>query len=179
MCVLYRRQFRAALAAAGVRPYTLTRNRWGEKGVDTALALEMQKAVITERIDVVLLATDGDFVPVSWAVRQAVGRIVLLGFHLPAARPQAVNVSLELTDAVDLVVPVSDLMSESWRWQDPGLRQLFHRPGREAAVAVPLGCWEAGSRSARLGTDALRGATDGERGKRVAGCGECVAAEPG
>jgi uncharacterized LabA/DUF88 family protein len=119
-------KFEAAMRACGVRPHYLSRNRWGEKGVDTALALEVQGAMFQRRIEVaVLVATDGDFAPVARAVRQAGGHIVLLGFHLPNKGPRPLVLSPELTDAVDLVVPVSEWIGKPEAGKQDVVKGLF------------------------------------------------------
>lgn len=101
--------FERAMQRAGVQPHYLRRNRWGEKGVDTALALEMQTALMEGRIQVaVLVATDGDFVPGAQAVRRAGGRLVLVGLHLPHLSPRPVILSPDLTDAADRVISLTE-----------------------------------------------------------------------
>jgi uncharacterized LabA/DUF88 family protein len=94
--------------------------------VDTALALEVQGAMFQRRIEVaVLLATDGDFAPVARAVRQTGGHIVLLGFHLPNKGPRPLVLSPELTDAVDLVVPVSEWIGKPEAGKEDVVKGLF------------------------------------------------------
>lgn len=101
--------FERAMQRAGVQPHYLRRNRRGEKGVDTALALEMQTAVLEGRIQIAaLVATDGDFVPAAQAVRRAGGRLVLVGLHLPRLSPRPMILSPELTDAADRVISLTE-----------------------------------------------------------------------
>ncbi|MGQ9919161.1 MAG: NYN domain-containing protein [Bryobacteraceae bacterium] len=101
--------FERAMQRAAVQPHYLRRSRWGEKGVDTALALEMQIAVMEGRIQVaVLVATDRAFVLAAQAVRRTGGRLVLVGLHLPHLYPRPVILSPDLTDAADRLISLTE-----------------------------------------------------------------------
>jgi uncharacterized LabA/DUF88 family protein len=122
--------FEKAMRMAGVKWHYLNRSRWGEKGVDTALALEVQGLIASRRIEIaVLVATDGDFVPLAKSVRKAGGRFVVVALHLPHIRPRPLILSPELTDAADLVIPLTELIERGSGVWDFLVDGLFWRPG--------------------------------------------------
>jgi hypothetical protein len=94
-----------------VQPHFLPRNRYGEKGVDMELGLEMYSSAVSGRIDIAaLLATDGDFAPLARRVRSVGVEVVLLGFHLPHIQPKPIALSPRLADSVSLLVPMPELI---------------------------------------------------------------------
>jgi hypothetical protein len=110
----------------GVKPHYLPRNRYGEKGVDIELGLEMLTAGITRRIDIaVLVATDGDFVPLARRLKALGIPVVLLGFHLPHARPKPICLSCQLTDAVSWALPMQDIIDHPLDADRSLVEQLF------------------------------------------------------
>lgn len=98
-------RFEQTMAFCGVRGHYQRCNRWGEKGVDTALTVEMLQIVMRREIDIaVLVATDGDFAPLLKAVRRQGVPTVLLGFHLPNGTRKPVGLSRSLVDAATVVI---------------------------------------------------------------------------
>lgn len=123
------RPFEQAMANCGVEPHYLRRTRFGEKGVDLELGLEMLMAGVTRRIDVaVLVATDGDFAPLADRMRAIGVPVVLVGFHLPQAVPRPICLSLSLTDAASRVLFMPALIDRPAARDRELVNQLFVQP---------------------------------------------------
>lgn len=118
--------FERVMQVNGVKAHYFEQTSGGEKGVDTALTIEMLQLAWTRRIDVaVLLATDGDFAPLAKAVRAAGVPVVLLGFHLPHSKRQPLYMSLNLTDAVTAAIDMPEMIERPLRSYQQAIENLF------------------------------------------------------
>lgn len=127
--------FQRAMAYCGVKPHYLPRNRYGEKGVDMELGLEMLTAGITRRIDIAaLVATDGDFETLALRMRALNVPVVLLAFHLPQARPKPICLSCRLTDAVSCALPMPDIIDRPPVGDRSLVGQIFLEPTLRGAA---------------------------------------------
>lgn len=123
------RPFEQVMENCRVTPHYLPRTRFGEKGVDIELGMEMLTAAVTRRIDVaVLIATDGDFAPLALRIREIGVPVLLLGFHLPHALPRPICLSCSLTDAASQVLLMPDLIDRPAERDRELVDQLFVQP---------------------------------------------------
>lgn len=120
--------FARVMTINGITPHYSPRTKFGEKGVDTDLVLEVFTAAVTGRINAaVLIATDGDFVPLADRLKELGLPVVLIAFHLPQARPRPILLSPRLVDAVSVTVPMPDLIDHPTPEDRPLIDSIFCR----------------------------------------------------
>lgn len=135
--------FEQSMRRNSVTPHYLPMVGAGEKGVDTALTLEMYRLAITKQVDAaVLVATDGDFAPLALEVRALGVPVYLLGFHLPNASRQPVYLATALRQSVSHTLSVSAFIDSPAASGHPMIDRLFYRPassfaGVRAAAPTP------------------------------------------
>lgn len=126
--------FEESMRRNSVTPHYLPMVGAGEKGVDTALTLEMYRLAITKQVDAaVLVATDGDFAPLALEVRALGVPVYLLGFHLPNASRQPVYLATALRQSVSHTLSVSAFIDSPEAKGHPMIDRLFYRPASSVA----------------------------------------------
>ncbi len=126
--------FEESMRRNSVTPHYLSMVGTGEKGVDTALTLEMYRLAITKEVDAaVLVATDADFAPLALEVRALGVPVYLLGFHLPNASRQPVYLATALRQSVSRTLSVSAFIDSPEANGHPMIERLFYQPAYSVA----------------------------------------------
>lgn len=127
------------LTSEGVVTHYLPIRGKAEKGIDVWLALEAYELSVLKRFDVVvLIAGDGDFVPLARKVNSLGTRMMVLGWDFrftdDGGVPRETVTSVSLLQEVTYPVLMHHLIEDRTRRDDPVLRNLFvePRPGRPA-----------------------------------------------
>ncbi|MET0342086.1 MAG: NYN domain-containing protein [Polyangiales bacterium] len=143
------RKFEDALIRADVQPRYLPLGPEGEKGVDVWLALEAYELALLDHMDVcVLLAGDGDFLPLVRKLKSRGMRVLLLAwdFHFTDAeqRQRQTRTSQSLLDEANYAIEMHRVIDDRSRRGDGLVNNLFlqRKPEaapREAPPAAPAG----------------------------------------
>jgi cold shock CspA family protein len=113
----------------------------GEKGIDVWFALEAFEQTIFKKFDVVvLIACDGDFIPLVRKLNAMGTRIMVLGWDFSYVDEMGVTrtttTSIDLLDAVSYPVLMHTIIDDKTRRNDPLVNNMF-MPRREAEGMVP------------------------------------------
>jgi uncharacterized LabA/DUF88 family protein/cold shock CspA family protein len=123
------RAFDDVLMRAGVVTHYLPRTAQGEKGIDVWLALEAFELAIYKRFNVlVLVAGDGDYLPLVGKVNTLGTRVMLLAWDLEfqfGGRPRYIKVAKALLDEVTYVLHMPTLIDNGTRDHAPEIDGLF------------------------------------------------------
>ncbi len=152
--LLYReRVFDDVLVREGVTTHYLPLTRDGEKGIDVWLALEAYELTLYKRFNVVVLvACDGDFLPLARKLNTLGTRVMVLGWDFrfvdSNGAERETRTAQKLLDEVTYPVLMNTVIEDRARQNEPLVRDLFV-PRREyvpppvppppytASVAVP------------------------------------------
>lgn len=102
-----------------------------EKGVDVLMALETYELCMLKRYDVVvLIASDGDHVPLVRKLHALGCRTMLLGWDFEFTDQetgglQTTRTSSDLWNEVSYPIPMHDLIDEGLKENDPLIREIF------------------------------------------------------
>jgi uncharacterized LabA/DUF88 family protein len=100
-------------------------NQSSEKGIDVWLALEAFELAILKRYDVlVLLAGDGDYVPLVRKVNGLGTRVMVLGWEIDAARPP-IKTSQSLLDEASYPVIMNSVIDDKSNKHDGEVQGIF------------------------------------------------------
>lgn len=141
--LLAERQWDETLLRLGVTPYYLPlatngADRFEEKGVDVWYALEAYERARDGRFDVaVLIACDGDYVPLVRKLQRIGVRVMVLGCHLDTGR--TTRTSRRLLSESTYPILLNDIIDDPQRADDPRVLRLFimRRDNVAAAPAPP------------------------------------------
>ncbi|MBV6404820.1 MAG: NYN domain-containing protein [Flavobacteriales bacterium] len=133
--LFYDRVFEDVLMYNGVQTHYLPvkdlMGRKREKGIDVLMALEVFELCMYKRYDVVvLIASDGDHVPLVRKLHALGSRTMLLGWDYEITDPESGDVqvtktSTDLWNEVSYPMPMHDLIDEGLRADDAVVRELF------------------------------------------------------
>lgn len=131
----YDRVFDDVLMYNGVQSHYLPvkdlMGRKREKGVDVLMALETYELCMLKRYDVVvLIASDGDHVPLVRKLHALGCKTMLLGWDFEftdqeSGEMQVTKTSTDLWNEVSYPMPMHDLIDEGLKEDDPVVRELF------------------------------------------------------
>ncbi len=133
------RVFDDILMSAGVITHYLplknVNGRREEKGIDVFLALEALEQSFYKRYDVlVLIASDGDYVPLVRKVNNIGTRVMVLSwdfeFTTDAGKPMVTRTAQDLLEEASYPVPMHEIIDNRLRRNDPVITNLFV-PGAE------------------------------------------------
>lgn len=134
--LLAERLFEDVLMREGVTTHYLPMGPRGEKGIDVWLALEAFELAMYKRFDVlVLIACDGDFVPLVRKLNTLGTRVMLLGWDF-AADERETRTSQALIDAATYPVLMHQVIDDRSNARDPLVNGLFLRT--EPRERLPL-----------------------------------------
>lgn len=142
--VLYHeRVFDHILMNEGVVTHYLPIGPSGEKGIDVWLALEAFELAVFKRFNVVVLvACDGDYVPLARKLNALGVRVMVLGwdFEIETAdgKPRKTVTSQRLLGEVTYPVMMSSLIDDKTQSKDPVVNGIFVTPRERPARAVEL-----------------------------------------
>ena len=130
--LLAERSFEDVLMREGVTTHYLPMGPQGEKGIDVWLALEAFELAMYRRFDVlVLIACDGDFVPLARKLNTLGTRVMLLAWDFTVSEPgredRETRTSHSLIKEVTYPVPMHQLIDERANAADPLINGLFLR----------------------------------------------------
>lgn len=129
--VLYgERAFDEVLMRAGVITHFSPLSRGGEKGVDVSLALEVFELAIHKRFDVVvLIAGDGDYLPLIRKVNTIGARVMVLGWDFEFTDNQGgkrtTRTAQTILDEATYPVLMSSVIDDRSRKNDSVINDLF------------------------------------------------------
>jgi cold shock CspA family protein len=144
--LLAERSFEDVLMREGITTHYLPMGPQGEKGIDVWLALEAFELALHKRFDVlVLIACDGDFVPLLRKLATLGTRTMLLGWNFTVSEPgredRETRTSQALFDEATYPVPMHQLIDQHAGRGDALIDALFlrsePRPERAAAADTP------------------------------------------
>jgi len=131
----YDRVFDDVLMYNGVQTHYLPvkdlMGRKREKGIDVLMALETYELCMLKRYDVVVLvASDGDHVPLVRKLHALGCKTMLLGWDFEftdqeSGETQTTKTSTDLWNEVSYPLPMHDLIEEGLENDDPVVRELF------------------------------------------------------
>lgn len=141
--LLRERQFDDILMREGVITHYLPLGPDGEKGIDVWLALETYELSIYKRFDViVLIACDGDFLPLVRKLNALGTRVMLLGWGFAyidqSGKERETRTAQVLLEEVTYPVLMHQIIDDQAHKDDPRLCQLIDQlfvPHKEAAPA--------------------------------------------
>jgi cold shock CspA family protein len=124
-----------------VTTHYLPLSRDGEKGIDVWLALEAFELAIHKRFDViVLVASDGDFLPLVRKLNTLGMRVMVLGWDFKYVdqngNDRETRTAQVLLDEVTYPILMNPIIEDRTRRNDPLLNGLFV-PRRETFAATP------------------------------------------
>lgn len=162
--LLRERIFDDVLVREGVVTHYLPLGPGGEKGIDVWLALEAYELAIYKRFDIsVLVACDGDFLPLVRKLNTLGTRVMLLGWDFKWIdqnnQERETRTAQVLLEEVTYPIMMHQVIDDRSRRQDPLIGNLFvpHKEFRSAVAAVtPAGAAAAGAPAAPS-TDAHEG----------------------
>jgi uncharacterized LabA/DUF88 family protein/cold shock CspA family protein len=150
----YDRVFDDVLMYNGVRTHYLPvkdlQGRKREKGIDVLMALETFELAMLKRYDVVvLIASDGDHVPLVRKLHALGCKTMLLGWDFEftdqdTGEVQTTKTSTDLWNEVSYPMPMHDLIEEGLRDDDAVVREIFvqrdaiAREGEETAASQSM-----------------------------------------
>ncbi|MFM8331993.1 MAG: NYN domain-containing protein [Candidatus Methylumidiphilus sp.] len=128
--LLRERQFDDILMREGVITHYLPLGPDGEKGIDVWLALETYELAIYKRFDViVLIACDGDFLPLVRKLNALGTRVMLLGWGFSyidqSGKDRETRTAQVLLEEVTYPVLMHQIIDDRSRKGDPRIDQLF------------------------------------------------------
>jgi cold shock CspA family protein len=128
--LLRERQFDDILMREGVITHYLPLGPDGEKGIDVWLALETYELAIYKRFDViVLIACDGDFLPLVRKLNALGARVMLLGWGFSyidqSGKDRETRTAQVLLEEVTYPVLMHQIIDDRSRRGDPRIDQLF------------------------------------------------------
>ena len=128
--LLRERQFDDILMREGVITHYLPLGPDGEKGIDVWLALETYELAIYKRFDViVLIACDGDFLPLVRKLNALGTRVMLLGWGFAyidqSGKERETRTAQVLLEEVTYPVLMHHIIDDRSRKGDPRIDQLF------------------------------------------------------
>ena len=135
------RLFDDVLVREGVVTHYLPLGQHGEKGIDVWLSLEAYELAMFKRYDVcVLVACDGDFLPLVRKLNSLGTRVMLLAWDFQskdeANRDRVTRTAQVLLDEVTYPVMMHQVIDDRSRRTDPLVNGLFVPPREERAVAL-------------------------------------------
>ena len=138
--LLHERRWDEILMREGVVTHYLPLGPEGEKGIDVWLALEAFELAVYKRFSVsVLVAGDGDYVPLVRKLNTVGTRVMLLAWDFeyadPSGRKYVTRTSQSLINEVTYPVVMSDEIESRGRKKDGAISGLFV-PKREDAIGV-------------------------------------------
>lgn len=143
--LLHERRWDEILMREGVVTHYLPMGAEGEKGIDVWLALEAFELAVYKRFSVsVLVAGDGDYVPLVRKLNTVGTRVMLLAWDFeyadPAGRKYVTKTSQGLINEVTYPVMMSDEIESRGRKKDAAISGLFvpRRDDPAAPGARPL-----------------------------------------
>lgn len=142
--LLYReRVFDDVLVREGVTTHYLPLSRDGEKGIDVWLALEAYELTIYKRFDVVVLvACDGDFLPLVRKLNTLGARVAVLGwdFHYVDANnnERETRTAQVLLDEATYPIMMGPIIEDRSRRNDSLINGLFVPKKEYIAPQVPI-----------------------------------------
>ncbi|NPA29330.1 MAG: NYN domain-containing protein [Epsilonproteobacteria bacterium] len=124
------RQFDEVLMREGIIAHYLPVTPGGEKGIDVWLALEALEMAIHKRFDVVVLvAGDGDYLPLVRKLNTLGTRVCVLGWDFEYTdthgRPRQTKTAQTLLDEANYPILMNTLIDDRSRKNDPLLDDLF------------------------------------------------------
>jgi len=138
------RVFEDVLIREGVTTHYLPLSRDGEKGIDVWLALEAFELAIYKRFDVsVLVASDGDFLPLVRKLNTLGTRVMILGWDFKFidqnGNDRETRTAQVLLDEVTYPIMMNPVIDDRGRQKDPLINGLFvpRRDYNFAATAAP------------------------------------------
>lgn len=128
--LLTERIFDDVLMREGVVTHYLPTTKYGEKGIDVWLALEALELTVVKHFDViVLIACDGDYVPLVRKVNTLGSRVMVLGWDFEytdeMGNSRKTITSLSLLDEVTYPILMHDIINDKTRRNDPIVNGLF------------------------------------------------------
>ena len=139
--LLYReRVFDEILMREGVVTHYLPLAPSGEKGIDVWLALEAFELAIYKRFDViVLVAADGDYLPLIRKMNTLGTRVMVLGWDFSYmdgnGRKRETRTSQSILDEATYPIRMSTVIDDPSRQQDPLIENMFTRYKAKDAAA--------------------------------------------
>ncbi|MBN1475945.1 NYN domain-containing protein [Candidatus Sumerlaeota bacterium] len=129
------RQFDDALMRAGVITHHLPRSRDGEKGIDVCFALEAYELALHKRFSVlVMLACDGDYVPLVRKLHSLGTRVMLLAWEvdreMSGGEIRVTRTSQRLLEEVTYPLVMNEMIDDPANTGDPLIEGLFVVPPR-------------------------------------------------
>lgn len=134
--LLYReRVFDMVLIQEGVVTHYLPLAPTGEKGIDVWLALEALELAILKRFDVVvLIACDGDYVPLARKLNTLGARVMVLGWDFgftdASGQERKTVTSQNLINEVTYPIMMSSLIDDKAHKEDRMVNSLFYKPAK-------------------------------------------------
>ena len=124
------RRFDDILMHAGVITHYLPRSPRGEKGIDVWFALEAFELAIYKRFNViVLIACDGDYLPLVRKLNTLGTRVMLLAWDVEATdaagRARTTRVAQVLLDEVTYPLQMNTLIDDRATRNDPAINAIF------------------------------------------------------
>ncbi|UUX95150.1 NYN domain-containing protein [Aquabacterium sp. J223] len=144
--LLAERSFEDVLMREGITTHYLPMGPQGEKGIDVWLALEAFELALHKRFDVlVLIACDGDFVPLLRKLATLGTRTMLLGWNFTVSEPgrddRETRTAQSLVDEATYPVLMHQLIDQQAGRGDALVDGLFlrgePRPERSAVAEAP------------------------------------------
>lgn len=141
--LLYKeRVFDDVLVREGVTTHYLPLTREGEKGIDVWLALEAYETAIHKRFDVVVLVvSDGDFLPLVRKLNTLGTRVMVLGWDFRFLDPNGIEretrTAQVLLDEVTYPIMMHPIIEDRARQRDSLVNGLFV-PRKDSTVARPI-----------------------------------------
>jgi cold shock CspA family protein len=135
--LLTERVFDDVLMREGIVTHYLPMTKYGEKGIDVWLSLEAFELAVLKRFDVlVLIACDGDYVPLVRKVNTLGSRVMVLGWDFEyvddAGNPRKTITSINLLDEVTYPILMHDIINDKTKRNDSVVNGLFvNRDARE------------------------------------------------
>jgi cold shock CspA family protein/uncharacterized LabA/DUF88 family protein len=141
--LLYReRVFDMVLIGEGVVTHYLPLAPTGEKGIDVWLALEALELAILKRFDVVvLIACDGDYVPLARKLNTLGARVMVLGWDFKFTDNQGYErqtvTAQNLINEVTYPTMMNSVIDDKSNKENNLVNGLFYRPTKNKAPVMP------------------------------------------
>ncbi len=121
------------LMSEGVVTHYLPLRGTGEKGIDVWLALEAFELAVYKRFNVlVLIAGDGDFVPLARKVNSLGTRVMVLGWDFKytdqSQLARETTTSIHLLEEVTYAVMMHNIIDDKTKRDNPLIKRLFVEP---------------------------------------------------
>lgn len=128
--LLAERTFDDILMREGITTHYLPLGPGGEKGIDVWLALEAFEQALYKRFNVVvLIACDGDYLPLARKLNTLGTRVMVLGWDFrftdTLGRTRETVTSVELLDEVSYALLMHNIIDDKTRRNDPQISNLF------------------------------------------------------